>query len=137
MNLVNESWVFKTGKMAILSVKSSPILFMSWKLLEKKVTQRKPIGSVAMKSISFTWIWLHIEYKEIGWNAAFAMFFLWQWQIYHSVTIQIFPAIAWFRFCKFAFLWFDICDALRDLLPFVQFKKRKKNPWRSVNFSRL
>ena len=32
--------------------------------------------------------------------------------------------------CKF------ICDALRDLVPFVQFKKREKHPWRSVNFSK-
>ena len=28
-----------------------------------------------------------------------------------------------------------ICDGLRDLVPFVQFKKREKHPWRSVNFS--
>ena len=26
----------------------------------------------------------------------------------------------------------DICDALRDLVPFVQFKKSEKHPWRSV-----
>ena len=26
-------------------------------------------------------------------------------------------------------------DALRDLVPFVQFKKREKHPWRSVTFS--
>ena len=26
------------------------------------------------------------------------------------------------------------CDALRDLLPFVQFKKREKHTWRSVTF---
>ena len=29
------------------------------------------------------------------------------------------------------------CDALRDLVPFVQFKKRKKHPWRSVNSSKV
>ena len=29
------------------------------------------------------------------------------------------------------------CDALRDLVPFVKFKKREKNPWRSVNFSKV
>ena len=29
------------------------------------------------------------------------------------------------------------CDALRDLVPFVQFKKREKHPWRSVNFSKV
>ena len=28
-----------------------------------------------------------------------------------------------------------MCDAWRDLVPFVQFKKREKHPWRSVNFS--
>ena len=28
-----------------------------------------------------------------------------------------------------------ICDALRDLVPFVQLKKREKHPQRSVNFS--
>ena len=25
-----------------------------------------------------------------------------------------------------------ICDALRNLVPYVQFKKREKHPWRSV-----
>ena len=30
-----------------------------------------------------------------------------------------------------------ICDALRDLVPFVQIKKREKDPWRSVNFSKV
>ena len=31
----------------------------------------------------------------------------------------------------------DICDALRDLVPFVQFKKHENHPWRSVNFSKF
>ena len=26
----------------------------------------------------------------------------------------------------------NICDALRDFVPFVQFKKREKHPWRVV-----
>ena len=29
------------------------------------------------------------------------------------------------------------CDALRDLVPFVRFKKREKHPWRSVNFGKV
>ena len=29
-----------------------------------------------------------------------------------------------------------ICDTLRDLVPFVQFKKREKHPRRSVTFSK-
>ena len=32
---------------------------------------------------------------------------------------------------------FSKCDALRDLVPFVQFKKREKHPWRSVTFSKV
>ena len=31
----------------------------------------------------------------------------------------------------------SICDALRDLVPLVQFKKPEKHPWRSVNFSKV
>ena len=31
----------------------------------------------------------------------------------------------------------QICDALRDLVAFVQFKRREKHPWRSVNFSKV
>ena len=35
------------------------------------------------------------------------------------------------------FVSVSICDALRDLISFVQFKKREKHPWRSVNFSKV
>ena len=28
-------------------------------------------------------------------------------------------------------------DALHDLVPFVQFKKREKHPWRNVTFSKV
>ena len=31
----------------------------------------------------------------------------------------------------------SIWDALRDLVPFVQFKKREKHPWRCVVFSKV
>ena len=34
-------------------------------------------------------------------------------------------------------LYFKICGTLRDLVPFVQFKKHEKHPWRSVNFSKV
>ena len=29
------------------------------------------------------------------------------------------------------------CGSLRDLLPFLQLKKREKHPWRSVTFSKV
>ena len=31
----------------------------------------------------------------------------------------------------------NICDALRDLVAFVQFKNCVKQPWRSVTFSKI
>ena len=34
-------------------------------------------------------------------------------------------------------LYLRNCDALCDLVPFVQFKKREKHPWRSVNFTKV
>ena len=34
------------------------------------------------------------------------------------------------------FPW-NICDALRDLVSFAQFKKREKHSWRSVTFSKV
>ena len=30
-----------------------------------------------------------------------------------------------------------ICDVLRDLVPFAQFKKCEKHPWRGVTFSKV
>ena len=30
-----------------------------------------------------------------------------------------------------------ICDALRDLVPFIQFEKREKHSWWSVNFTKI
>ena len=32
---------------------------------------------------------------------------------------------------------FDKCDALHDLVSFVQFQKREKHPWRRINFSKV
>ena len=33
--------------------------------------------------------------------------------------------------------YLSICDVLRDLESFVQFKKRKKHAWRSVSFCKV
>ena len=38
---------------------------------------------------------------------------------------------------KQGFGFFSKCDALRDLVPFIQFKKREKYPCKSVNFSKV
>ena len=39
--------------------------------------------------------------------------------------------------CRHKFYDINICDVLRDLVPFAQFKKRVKHPWRSVTFSKV
>ena len=35
------------------------------------------------------------------------------------------------------FLWTLQCDALRDLVAFVRFKKLEKHPWRNITFSKV
>ena len=37
----------------------------------------------------------------------------------------------------YVFFATSICGALRDLVAFVQFEKREKLPWTSVNFSKV
>ena len=34
-------------------------------------------------------------------------------------------------------VFMNICDVLCDLVPFAQFKKREKHPWRSVTLSKV
>ena len=43
----------------------------------------------------------------------------------------------WFVSDQPGWRYWKICDALRDLVPFVRFKKREKHPWRSVTFSKV
>ena len=50
-----------------------------------------------------------------------------------KLTKHVFPS---FQIFQSSYLK-DICDALHDLVPFVQFQKREKHPWRSVNFSKV
>ena len=38
---------------------------------------------------------------------------------------------------EFPSLTLNICDDLRDLVPFVQIKNREKHSWRSVTFSKV
>ena len=40
-------------------------------------------------------------------------------------------------FAQVIILWVFICDVLRDLVAFLQFKKREKHPWRIVTFSKV
>ena len=48
-----------------------------------------------------------------------------------------FNILIWFIASKpFSNVWYK-CDALHDLVPLVQFKKREKNLWRNVPFSKV
>ena len=38
---------------------------------------------------------------------------------------------------KLSEIYLTICGALHDSVPFIQFKKREKQPWRSVTFSKI
>ena len=38
---------------------------------------------------------------------------------------------------KLIFATYNICDVLRDLVSFAQFKKREKHPWRSATFGKV
>ena len=41
------------------------------------------------------------------------------------------------HFKRYFFIYKCICDVLRDLVRFVQFKTREKNLWGSVTFSKV
>ena len=52
-----------------------------------------------------------------------------------SIFLLKAQAIIWIWNAFFLRGSYSICDVLRDLVPFLQFKKPGKYPWRSVTFS--
>ena len=63
----------------------------------------------------------HVCFKSIYLRDALSEIFAWSEILQSKHKLEEIPDQAW--------------DALRDLVPFVQFKKVKKTPWRSVTFS--
>ena len=53
------------------------------------------------------------------------------------LNILVFSLLNILVFTLFHFSEKIMCNALRDLVPFVQYKKREKHPWRSVTFSKV
>ena len=53
------------------------------------------------------------------------------------LNILVFSLLNILVFALFHFSEKIICNALRDLVPLVQYKKREKYPWRSVTFSKV
>ena len=54
---------------------------------------------------------------------------------FHRTTNYLYLIFV-FHTLKFSYI-FGNSDAVRDLVLFVQFKKREKHPWRSVTFSKV
>ena len=54
------------------------------------------------------------------------------WNMLHDLQLVLFLTKVFFLLKTK-----KICDALRDLVPFGQFKKREKHPWRSVTYSKV
>ena len=62
------------------------------------------------------------------------------WQVLNTpLKFPISFCAAFYGYSEFELETFQllISDALRDLVPFVQFKKCEKHPWRSVTFSKV
>ena len=73
---------------------------------------------------------------------SFTISFLWtcffvdfHWLLGSPTTFLLLTWQNSFWFSIFYVLFSKIFDALRNLLPFVQFKKREKHPWRSVTLN--
>ena len=43
----------------------------------------------------------------------------------------------WMRRIQVVVKWIEIDDVLPSLVPFVQFKKREKQPWKSITFGKF
>ena len=53
----------------------------------------------------------------------------------YSAWIYLQNCVRVYDLIKRIFSYLRICDALHDLVPFVEFKPHEKRPWRSVNFT--
>ena len=53
--------------------------------------------------------------------------FCWQWDPSPYIFTKLFKSMSDLPLL-------NMCGVLRDLVLFVQFKKREKHPWRSINF---
>ena len=97
-------------------------------------------------------------YEMFGDNCRVRRFLFWK-KLWHmkaekpQAVVKRLLVISWRIFCSsfdgfvyFSTVWFTekckdwfvvkICDVLRDLVPFVPFKKREKLPWKSVTFTK-
>ena len=59
------------------------------------------------------------------------MYLFFKFSIVQKLLISLLISQEW----EFSLL--SICGALIDLVPFVQFKKREKHPWRGIAFSKV
>ena len=111
----NVSWNYLLGKLSI-SIKISYFIMF---ILKKNVKY-------------FSSIYL-LHHNVVILSIVVETVFLWYLENDLSHWLQMWQ----YQFSQVEEATRKICDALRNLILFVQFKKREKHPWRSVNFSKV
>ena len=81
------------------------------------------------------YFFLKLAFSDLAWLLNLLHYYNTLWKKLalevHKITVNLaFKCFLFYGFFTIALE--DIWDALRDLVPFGQFKKRDKNPWRSV-----
>ena len=87
------------------------------------------------------------KYRNFLWNLKKKYIFLMISELIHLNSLNIrseilrlclsFAEIYRFMMHLLCFYYQDVCGALRDLVPFVQFKKLEKHSWRNVTLSKV
>ena len=108
------------------------------------------------RSLSSCLYWWYIsnnselQHHNLGWYISnikqLRIAALQSWLIYSNIKqVRIAALQSWLIYFKYQrtqncsmtmLVVSNTCDALRDLISFMQFKKRKKHPWRIVTFSK-
>ena len=105
-----------------------PLYSRIWSLITNQIDQSLNVVLPFWKS--FPW-------KKIFRTSEPGTFFLWTYDsnatrktgtLFCCNLLRVNPYFYWTTYN---------CDALRDLVPFAQFKRREKHPWRSVDFSKV
>ena len=133
------------------------IQWITWKYYQKSVDSFSHFSLLFLSSVSVFLFILMIYFKQLRITASQSWLIYFKYQTTQNCSIAILVDIFKYQTsqnCSIT-IFVDIfqisnkselqhynvgskytCDALRDLISFVQFKKRKKHPWRIVTFSR-
>ena len=125
--------VLKLGKNDDPLVKKGPI--MTWCLILKKEEKKQKLKNKKMLALVYQ---NYDPLLTLNIFHTFFCFYCWPCAIFsfHHCSI-VFLILFSIYFSKKLVNFLILCDALRDLVPFVQFKKRGKRQWRSATFWKI